>query len=80
MKPTTTKSSQNSERPTATDTLVSISELVLKFRSEEKPNLATVARVANRASSLLRLKDLDERMECENAATIQIAKKHGLMS
>ena len=80
MKPTTTKSSEKSERPTATHTLVSISELVLKFRDEEKPNLATVARVANRASGLLRLKDLDEKMEVENAATIQIAKKHWLMS
>jgi hypothetical protein len=69
-----------STKPTATDTLVSISELVLKFRGEEKPNLATVARVANRASGLLRIKDLDEKMEVENAATIQIAKKHGLMS
>jgi hypothetical protein len=79
MKPTTTKSSEN-VRPTATDTLVSISELVLKFRGVEKPNLATVARTANRASGLLRIKDLDEKMEVENAATIQIAKKHGLMS
>jgi hypothetical protein len=79
MKPTVAKS-EKTERPTATDTLVSISELVLKFRGEEKPNLATVARVANRASGLLRLKDLDEKMEVENAATIQIAKKHGLMS
>jgi hypothetical protein len=61
MKPTTTKSSEKSERPTATDTLVSISELVLKFRGEEKPNLATVARTANRASGLLRIKDLDEK-------------------
>jgi hypothetical protein len=53
--------------------LVSISELVLKFRGEEEPNLATVARVANRARVLLRIKDLDEKMEVENAATIQIA-------
>jgi hypothetical protein len=37
--------------------LVDISELALKFRGEgEKPTLAAVARVANRASSLLRIK------------------------
>jgi hypothetical protein len=41
----------------------------------EKRTLAAVARVANRASGFLRLKDLDEKMEVENAA-----KKHGLMS
>jgi hypothetical protein len=54
----------------------------LTLRSDicEKPNLATVARVANRASGLLRIQDLDEKIEVENAATIQIAKRHGLMS
>jgi hypothetical protein len=61
--------------------LATIAETVLKFRGEgEKPTLAAVARVTNRASGLLRIKDLDERLETENAATIQIAKKHGLMS
>jgi hypothetical protein len=29
---------------------------------------------------LLRIKDLDERMETENAATVALAKKYGLMS
>jgi hypothetical protein len=36
--------------------------------------------VTDRASYLLRIGDLDERLETENAATIQIAKKQGLMS
>jgi hypothetical protein len=55
--------SETATRPSATDTLVNIAGIVLKFRGEEKPNLATVARVTNRASGLLRIKDLDERME-----------------
>ena len=75
MKPTTTKSSE-SARPTATDTLVSISELVLKFRGEEKPNLATVARTANRASGLLRIKERDQ---VANAAALVLGKKHNLL-
>jgi hypothetical protein len=60
------------------ETLVNISELLLKFRGEEKPNIATVARVPNNASGLLWLKDPAEKMEAENAARIQIAKNYGL--
>jgi hypothetical protein len=60
--------------------LVNIAEMVLQHRGEDKPRLTIVARVTNRASGLLRYDNLDERLETENAATIQIAKKHGLMS
>ena len=41
----------------------------------EKPTLASIARVCGRASRLLRISDLDERMACENAATIQLAER-----
>jgi hypothetical protein len=37
----------------------------LAFRGEERPNLATVARIINRASAPLRISDLDERMSYE---------------
>ena len=74
------KANVKSDRPKAVDTLVNIAEIVLQHRGEDKPRLTTVARVTNRASGLLRYDNLDERLETENAATIQIAKKHGLMS
>jgi hypothetical protein len=74
------KANVKSDRPKAVDTLVNIAEIVLQHRGEDKPRLTTVARVTNRASGLLHYDSLDERLETENAATIQIAKKHGLMS
>jgi hypothetical protein len=52
----------------------------LQYRGEDRPRLTTVARVTNRASGLLRYDNVDERLETENAATIVVAKKHGLMS
>jgi hypothetical protein len=66
-------------KPKAVDVLTDISEIVLRFR-EDKPTIAAIARVTNRASHLLRIGALDERLEVENAATVQLAKKHGLMS
>jgi hypothetical protein len=68
------------QQPKAVEALVVLTETVLQFHGEEKPTLSSVARVTGRASRLLRISDLDERLETENAATIQIAKKHGLMS
>jgi hypothetical protein len=66
-------------QPSATDVLVQITEIVMRWRNE-RPTLGCVARACNRASGLLRLRDLDERLEVENSATIQLAKKMGLMS
>jgi hypothetical protein len=71
-------SSVSAPQPNATDTLVQIAEIVMRWRAE-RPALATVARACNRASGLLRL-DRDERLEVENGATIALAKKLGLMS
>jgi hypothetical protein len=74
-----TKTAEANSKPAATDTLVNIAAQVLAFRGEEKSALATIARLMNRASGLLRLADLDERLEVENAATVAIAKKHNLL-
>jgi hypothetical protein len=53
----------------------------MRWRGEsDTPTLAAVARVTNKASGPQRMRDLDERMECENAATVALAKKYGLMS
>jgi hypothetical protein len=70
----------NSEKPKAVDTLIEIAELVLKYRADAKLRLAVVARVINRASGLLRYDNIDERLEVENGATVQLAKKLGLVS
>jgi hypothetical protein len=67
-------------KPKADETLISIAESVLAYRGEERPNLATVARIINRASALLRISDQDERMSYENVATLALAKKLNLVS
>jgi hypothetical protein len=64
----------------AVDTLVQVTDIVLKHRNGGAPTLAGIARVANRASLLLRISSLDERLEVENAATVALAKRHGLIS
>ena len=45
----------------------------------DKPNLAEIGRVIDKASRLLRISDLDERVELENRAAVQVAKELGLM-
>jgi hypothetical protein len=60
-------------KPKADDTLISIAESVLAYRGEERPNLATVARIINRASALLPISDLDD------MATLALAKKLNLI-
>jgi hypothetical protein len=69
-----------SPKPKADDVLIAITESVLAYRGEARPNLATIARLINRSSALLRISDLDERMSVENLATVSLAKKLGLMA
>jgi hypothetical protein len=69
------------ERPKAVDTLIGITEQAIAFRfTERTPTLSDVARVVNTASRLLRFSNLDERIEVENAAVLQLAKKRQLVS
>jgi hypothetical protein len=69
------------ERPKALDTLVAIIDLVIPHRYPDRdPSLADVARLTSAASRVLRFHDLDERIETENRATLQIAKKLQLVS
>jgi hypothetical protein len=73
---TTAKTEPTTNRPKATDTLVNIGEQVLLYRGgDDKPTLSAVARLMNRASGLLRIGDVDERLEVENKATIALAQK-----
>ena len=67
-------------KPKATEALTAIVEAALAFRADERLNLATLARLANRGSGLLRLQDVDERISIENATTVALAKKLGLVS
>ena len=57
-----------------------MAEAVLAYRNEKRVTLALLSRIMNRASGLLRINDIDERMELENAATLTLAKKLGLVS
>jgi hypothetical protein len=56
-----------------------VAEAVLAYRNEKRVTLALLSRIMNRASGLLRINDIDERMELENAATLTLAKKLGLV-
>ena len=70
-----------SERPKAVDTIIAITEHAIAFRlTERTPTLSDVARVVSTASRLLRSSNLDERIEVENAAVLQLAKKRQLVS
>jgi hypothetical protein len=59
--------------------LANIAESVLRFRSEHDPTLGEAARVVGQASRLLRIKDLDERIETENRATFALMKKFNIV-
>jgi hypothetical protein len=64
-------------KPKAADTLITVAEAVLAYRNEKRVTLALLSRIMNRASGMLRINDIDERMELENAATLTLAKKLG---
>ena len=73
--PTTTK-----PNPNGAESLVGIAKIVLDYRGTKKPNLAEIGRLIGRASSLLKITDMDERFEIENKATLLLAKDLGLVS
>ncbi len=62
--------------------MIAILELALPFRlaAETKPTLGELARLAGQASRLFRMKDVDEAISVQNAATVALAKKHNIMS
>ena len=59
------------ETPKAVAALVAITDTVLQFRSTS-PTLGDIARIAGRASGLLRMSDLDEKISVENAALLRV--------
>jgi hypothetical protein len=73
------KQSTATNKPNAVETIMSLAETAMQFHKDERPTLASVARTCGRASRLLRISDLDERMSCENQATIALAKKLNLV-
>jgi hypothetical protein len=77
---TPTKTEPTTGKPKAADTLIVMAEAALAYRNDKRVTLALLSRIMNRASGLLRINDIDERMELENAATLTLAKKLGLVS
>lgn len=45
------------------ESLVGIAKIVLDYRGTAKPNLAEIGRIVGRASSLLKISDLDESLK-----------------
>jgi hypothetical protein len=71
----------STDQPKAVDTLVGITEQAIAFRfADRSPSLSDGVRVVGTASRLLRYEDLDHRIEVENAAVLQLAKKRQLVS
>jgi hypothetical protein len=66
---------KNETNTKAVDAITAIADVVIG-RSSTKLTLGEVARIANRAAALLRLKDGD----VENASAVAIARKHNLVS
>jgi hypothetical protein len=80
MSKTPTAKTEPTGQPKAADTLIAVAEAVLAYRNEKRVTLALLSRLMNRASGMLRINDIDERLELENAATLTLAKKLGLVS
>jgi hypothetical protein len=69
------------ERPKALDVLVGITEQAIDFRyADKKLTLVDIGRAVIVASRVLHIRDLDERISCENAAVLQIAKARRLIN
>jgi hypothetical protein len=73
------KSDPKNETNKAVDAITTIADVTIGYRGETKLTLGEVARIANRAAALLKVKDDDDR-SVENHAAIAIARKHGLVS
>jgi hypothetical protein len=80
MKPTAKEPTTTKPKPDGVESLVGIAKIVLTYRGTTKPNLAELGRIVGRASSLLRISDIDEKFEIENRAAVQVAKELGLMT
>jgi hypothetical protein len=74
------KPEPKTETNKAVDAVTAIADVAIDYRGNEtKLTLGEVARIANRAAALLKVKDDDDR-SVENHAAIAIARKHGLVS
>jgi hypothetical protein len=80
MKSVTKETTATTKPNFGAESLVGIAKIVLDYRGVTKPNLAEIGRIIGRASSLLKIADLDEKFETENRATVLLAKDLGLVS
>ena len=80
MKTSTAKTAEH-PAPKATDALVNIVDQAIAFRFPETvPTLAAIVRLVGSASRVLGIRDLDERLSVENAATMVLAKNRKLIA
>jgi hypothetical protein len=69
------------EWPKALDVMTSIAEKAIDFRyANRRVTMVDVGRAVLAASRIIHIKNLDERLETENRAVMQIAKKRQLVS
>jgi hypothetical protein len=80
MKPAVKEPTTTTKPNFGAESLVGIAKIVLDYRGTTKPNLAEIGRIVGRASSLLKIADLDEKFEMENRATVLLAKELGLVT
>jgi hypothetical protein len=67
-------------QPSALDVLINITDQALAFRFGDKtPSLGAIVRMVSTASRTLHIRNLDERIETENSATLALARKHGVV-
>jgi hypothetical protein len=59
--------------------MVNIAGLALEHRGGN-PRLADIVRTVGAASRCIKIRDLDERLACENAATMELARKLAVIS
>jgi hypothetical protein len=77
LEPAKTETHKETTTMTATDAILAIADVAFAFSEEKRPSLAECARVASRASYLLKLGE--EREAAETSAGFAIAKKYGLV-
>ncbi len=69
------------ERPTVSDTLTQITDLILNYRYPTRtPSLADVVRTVTAASHTLRYANREEKQSIANSVTMSVARAKGLVS
>jgi hypothetical protein len=76
---TVLKPAETDKSASAIEALSDIVERALTFRDEKKPTLTTVAKLAARGSSMLKL-DTEQKTRVENEAVLGVCRKLNLIA